>query len=58
LSGRRRARVQDVAGHREVLVDRLAGDEQVHDLRRALEDPVDAHVAQELLGGIGFSRGP
>jgi hypothetical protein len=33
-----------------VLVDRLAGDEQVHDLRRALEDPVDAHVAQELLG--------
>ena len=33
----------------EVLVDRLAGDQQVHDLRRALEDPVDAHVAQRLL---------
>ena len=35
----------------QVLVDRLAGDQQVHDLRRALEDPVDAHVAQQLLGG-------
>jgi hypothetical protein len=32
-----------------VLVDRLARDQQVHDLGRALEDAVDAHVAQRLL---------
>ena len=34
-------------------VDGLAGDQQMHDLRGALEDPVDAQVAQELLGGDG-----
>ena len=33
----------------QVLVHRLARDDQVHDLRRALEDAVDAHVAQDLL---------
>jgi hypothetical protein len=42
--------LDDVAGDLEVLVDRLAGDEQLHDLARALEDAVDAHVAEELLG--------
>ena len=46
--------LEQVAGDLEVLVDRLAGDQQVHDLGRALEDPVDAHVAQELLGGDGL----
>ncbi len=34
----------------QVGVDGLAGDEQVHDLGRALEDPVDPQVAQHLLG--------
>jgi hypothetical protein len=33
-----------------VRVHRLARDEQPHDLRRSLEDPVDAHVPQHLLG--------
>ena len=32
-------------------VDRLPGDEKMHDLRGALEDPVDSQVAQHLLGG-------
>src|SRR5206468_1283348 len=32
--------LEDVARDLEVLVDRLARDEQVHDLRRALEDAV------------------
>jgi hypothetical protein len=34
-------------------VDRFPGDQQVHDLRRSLEDPVDAQVAQQLLHGHG-----
>ena len=38
---------------RQVGVDGLAGDEQVHDLGRALEDAVDPQVAQHLLGGHG-----
>ena len=42
-------RIDDVARHAQVLVDRLAGDEQVHDLGRALEDAVDPQVAQQLL---------
>ncbi|CAM3627728.1 hypothetical protein NORO109296_00565 [Nocardiopsis rhodophaea] len=46
-----RVGVDDVPGHGQVGVDRLAGDEQVHDLRGALEDPVDAQVAEHLLGG-------
>ncbi len=43
--------IDDVAGHRQVGVDRLPGDDQPHDLAGALEDPVDAHVAQRLFGG-------
>src|SRR5512133_2138403 len=50
LAGEAGLRVDQAAGDREVLVDRLAGDEQVHDLGRALEDAVDAQVAQTLLG--------
>ena len=50
LGGQRDAGLDDVAGHGEVLVDRLAGDEQLHDLARALEDAVDPHVPQHLLG--------
>src|SRR4051812_34544400 len=46
--------LEDVAGHLEVLIHRLAGDQQVHDLRRALEDAVDAHVAHDLLHGDGL----
>ena len=42
-------RVEQVARDLQVLVDRLARDQQVHDLARALEDAVDAHVAQRLL---------
>ena len=38
-----------LAGDLEVLVDGLARDQQVHDLGRALEDAVDAHVAHHLL---------
>jgi hypothetical protein len=34
-----------------VLVDRFAGDQQPHDLARSLEDAVDPHVTQHLLGG-------
>ena len=37
------------AGDLEVLVHRLARHEQVHDLARALEDPVDAVVAHHAL---------
>ncbi|GAA3295333.1 hypothetical protein GCM10020295_22250 [Streptomyces cinereospinus] len=44
-------RVDQVTGDREVGVDRLAGDQQVHDLGGALEDAVDAQVPQHLLGG-------
>jgi hypothetical protein len=53
LGARRGVRVDDVAGHREVLVHRLAGDEQVHDLGRAFEDPVDPQVAHHLLDPDG-----
>ncbi len=42
--------VDDVARHGQVRVHRLARDQQVHDLRGALEDPVDPQVAQHLLG--------
>ncbi|MCC6498243.1 MAG: glutamate decarboxylase [Propionibacteriaceae bacterium] len=42
-------RVDDVAGYAEVGVDGLPRDQQVHDLGRALEDAVDAKVAQDLL---------
>ena len=40
----------------EVRVDRLAGDEQVHDLGRALEDAVDPQVAQDLLDRRSAAR--
>ena len=43
--------LEDLAGDLQVLVDGLAGDQQVHDLGRALEDAVDAHVAQRRLDG-------
>src|SRR5512143_3931738 len=39
----------DVARDLEVLVHRLARDEQVHDLRGPLEDQVDAEVAHDAL---------
>ena len=39
----------------KVRVDRLAGDQQVHDLARALEDAVHAHVTHALLHRHGFS---
>lgn len=42
----------------EVGVDGLARDQQVHDLGGALEDAVDAQVAEHLLGGDGaFAAG-
>ena len=44
-------RVDQVSGCREVRVDGLSRDQQVHDLGRALEDPVDPEVAEHLLGG-------
>ena len=53
LSGR--VGVDDVTGDRKVLVDGLAGDQQVHDLGRAFEDAVDPQVAQQLLDPIAFS---
>src|SRR5262249_34980187 len=37
------------AGDLKVLVDRLARHEEVHDLARALEDQIDAAVAQQPL---------
>ena len=40
-----------VPGDLQVPVDRLAGDEQVHDLARALEDQVDTEVAHDALDG-------
>src|SRR5439155_131341 len=46
---RRLARHHDVAGDLEMLVHRFARDEQMHDLRRALEDQVDAEVAHDAL---------
>src|SRR5205807_133598 len=42
--GELRLALQQVAGRLEVGVDGLACDQEVHDLGRALEDPVDAHV--------------
>ena len=50
LVGRADVPEHQVARHLQVLVDGLPGDQQVHDLRRPLEDAVDAHVAQHLLG--------
>ena len=41
--------VDERAGDLEVLVDRLARHEEVHDLRGALEDEVDAQVAHRAL---------
>src|SRR6202042_2762134 len=41
--------LHEVPGHLQVLVHRLSRDDQVHDLRRAFEDAVDAHVAHGLL---------
>src|SRR5260370_28310583 len=38
-----------VPRHLEVLVHRLAGDEEVHDLARALKDQIDAEVAHDAL---------
>src|SRR5205814_4834325 len=43
-----------VARHLQVLVHRLAGDEQMHDLARSLEDQVDAEVAHDPLDGYGL----
>jgi hypothetical protein len=43
--------LEEVTGYLEVLVDGLARDQQLHDLARSLEDAVDPHVTQHLLGG-------
>src|SRR5205823_751457 len=42
-----------VARHLEVFVHRLAGDEQVHDLARPLEDQIDSEVAHDALDRDG-----
>ena len=44
---------QDVARDLQVLVDGLTGDQQVHDLGRSLEDPIDPEVSQDLLSRDG-----
>ena len=49
LVGHVDVRIDDVAGRLQVCVDGLAGDEQVHDLGRPFEDPVDPRVAKDLL---------
>ena len=49
LLGQRQLRIDQRARDLQVLVDRFARDEQMHDLARALEDPVDAAVAQHAL---------
>src|SRR5712691_9107575 len=55
----RPAREHHVPRHFEVLIQRLAGDEQVHDLARALEDQVDAEIAHDALDGVGLlAAGP
>ena len=54
LVGQRGVGIEHAARRLQVLVDGLARDQQVHDLGRALEDPVDAHVAQHLLRGDGL----
>ena len=51
LLGRGRVGLGQVAGRVQVDVDRLPGDEQLHDLRRALEDTCHAEVAEDLLSG-------
>ncbi len=51
LRGQRLVRVDDRARDLQVLVDHLAGHEEVHDLGRALEDLVDAEVAHHALDG-------
>ena len=49
-----RAAAHRVAGDMQMLVDCLPRDEQVHDLRRALNDAIDAHVAEHLFGRDGL----
>src|SRR5512142_1157328 len=46
-------RHDDVPRHLQVLVHRLARDEEVHDLGAALEDQIDAEIAQHALDGDG-----
>ena len=48
------ARHEQSARGLEVGIHRLAGDQQVHDLARAFEDAVHAHVAHHLLHGHGL----
>ena len=45
----RRLRIRERAGDGEMPVDRLARDEEPHDLRRSLEDEVDPEVAHHAL---------
>src|SRR5439155_12999445 len=45
------SRQDDVAGDLEMLVHGFARDEQVHDLRRTLEDQVDPEVTHDALDG-------
>jgi len=42
--------VDDGAGPRRGAGRRPPGDQELHDLRRALEDPADAEVSEDLLG--------
>src|SRR6185436_19376005 len=42
-------RVDHRTGYLQVLVDRLASHEEMHDLARALEDQVDAAIAENAL---------
>src|SRR5690606_34199560 len=49
----RLARINQVAGDLEVSINRLARDEQPHDLAGALEDPVDSIVAVHPLDRLG-----
>src|SRR5439155_339165 len=49
LFAERHLRVDEIAGHREVPVERFARDEEPHDLRGALEDQVDPEVAHHPL---------
>src|SRR5262249_38073883 len=51
LARGRDPRLDQPTGPRPVGGHRPAGDEQLHDLRGTLEDPVDPHVPHHLLGG-------
>src|SRR5438128_1984660 len=49
---RRRFRLQDLVAALHVRIDSFTRDEEMLDLARSFEDPVDAHVAQDSLDRI------